>query len=61
MAMVIYKVMGEYRCTTKENYNAPVQDVRRIQNLKDFETAEQIVEYYCKHFGSKPADFEIIQ
>lgn len=58
--MIIYKVMGEYRCTTKENYSARIQDARKIQNLKDFETAEQIIDYYCKYFGCKPSDFEII-
>ena len=61
MKMVIYKVLGVYHCTTEENYNARIQNERRIQRLWDFNSAEEIIEYYCKYFNSKPEDFTVIE
>ena len=57
--MVIYKANGIYCVTTKENYNAGIQNARAIHKMQDFNSAEEIIEYYCKHFGSKPEDFII--
>jgi hypothetical protein len=58
---VIYKADGIYYATTEGNYKARVQNARAIQKLTDFENAEEIIDYYCKHFGSKPEDFIIIR
>lgn len=58
--MVIYKVGGIYYCTTEENYNARIQDARAIYKLETFDSAEEIIEYYCTHFGCKTEDFIII-
>lgn len=57
MKMVIFKQLGNLCITTLENYNARIQNARRIHTMKDFKTPEQIIEYYCKWFKSEPEDF----
>lgn len=59
MKMVIYKALGVYCVTTEDNYNAHIQDARKIKRLDDFDNANEVVEYFCTHFGSKPEDFII--
>ena len=64
MKMVIYanKVFNEYNITSKKNYNSYVQDARKIHRFKMEEwTMEDIITYYCRYFGCKPEDFEIVQ
>ena len=58
--MVIYNNLGTWCCTTKENYYARIQNTRAIKRLEDFNSPEEIIAYYCKHFGSMPEDFTII-
>lgn len=60
MKTVIYKENGVYKATSEENYNSRIQNAIRIQTLKDFESAEEIIEYYIKWFGSNREDFIII-
>ena len=60
MKTVIYKSGGIYYTTTEENYNAKVQNARAIHKMQDFETAEEIIDYYCLFFGSSREDFIII-
>lgn len=60
MKMVIYKALGIYHVTTEANYNARIQNARAIKQMQDFTSAEEIIAYYCKHFGSKAEDFIII-
>lgn len=58
--MVIYGSLGGLKCTTKENYYSAIQDARKIMDCKDFENPQEIIEYYCKYFHSKPEDFIVI-
>ena len=60
MKQVIYKSNGIYCVTTEANYKARIQDARAIHRLKDFESAEEIIEYFCTYCGSKTEDFIII-
>lgn len=60
MKTVIYKSNGIYCATTEGNYKARIQNARAIQRLPDFESAGEIIEYYCENFGSKPEDFIIV-
>ena len=60
MKMVVYKSDGIYYVTTEENYNAPISNARAIHKMKDFESADEVIEYFCTHFGSKAEDFTII-
>lgn len=60
MKMVIYKSLGIYYVTTEANYNAYIQDARAIQKMQDFNSAEEIIEYFCTYCGSKTEDFIIM-
>ena len=57
---VIYKLNDTYYVTTESNYNAYIRDARAIQKMQDFNSAEEIIEYFCKYCGSKTEDFIII-
>lgn len=61
MKMVIYKQFGEFYVTTEANYKARIQNAQIIHNMRDFESAEEVIEYFCKYFGSKAEDFIIIE
>jgi len=61
MKTVIYKENGTYKTTTEENYNARIQNARQIHVMKEFESAEEIINYYINWFGSKKEDFIIIE
>jgi hypothetical protein len=61
MKTVIYKENGIYKTTTEENYNAVIQNARKINTMEDFNNAEEIINYYIKWFGSKKEDFIIIE
>jgi hypothetical protein len=60
MKIVIYQALGIYYATSERNYYAQIRNAREVQELRDFNSAEEIIEYYCKHFGSKTEDFIII-
>ena len=60
MKTVIYKVQGIYHTTSEDNYKARIQNARAIHKLPDFESTDEIIEYYCKYFGSQREDFIII-
>ena len=61
MKMVIYKSLGVLCVTTEDNYKARIQNARAIHKMEDFNSAEEVIEYFCKYFGSKAEDFIIIE
>ena len=61
MKMVIYKSLGVFCVTTEENYKARVQNAKAIHRLEAFDSAEEVIEYFCTYFGSKAEDFIIIK
>lgn len=61
MKIVIFKQGGVYYTTTEENYNAKIQNARVIHKMDNFNNAEEIKDYYCEYFGSKPEDFIVIE
>ena len=61
MKMVIFKRCGKYACTTETNYNARIQNARLIQDCSAFESPMEIIEYYCRYFGSKKDDFTVVE
>lgn len=61
MKMVIYKALGTYYVTSESNFYAMVRDARAVQKCDDFNSADEIIAYYCKYFGSKADDFIIIE
>ena len=58
---VIFKENGVLKTTTESNYNSRIRNVRTIHTLTDFESAEEIIDYYIKYFGSKKEDFIIAE
>lgn len=61
MKTVIYKANGIYKTTNETNYNRTIQNAREIQTMYDFESAEEIKEYYIKWFNCKEEDFIVIE
>lgn len=60
MKIVVYKNADIYYATNEENYKARIQDARAIYKMDNFNSAEEVVEYFCKYCGAKPEDFIII-
>ena len=60
MKMVIYTAGGSYYVTNERNYNAVIQNAKEIHQMQDFDSAEEVIEYFCTYFGSKAEDFIII-
>jgi hypothetical protein len=61
MKMVIYKENGIFKVTTEENYKAQIRNARCIQSMEGFDTAQEIIDYYCKYFKSAPENFIVIE
>lgn len=61
MKFVIYKVEGIYYLTTESNYNAPMQNTREIQCLRDFNSPKEIMDYYHKFCGVQPKGFKLTE
>lgn len=59
MKVIIYKELGTFKTTSEENYNRRIKDASLIQSWKDFETAEEIIEYCTKYCGRNKEDFII--
>lgn len=59
MKTVIYKSLGRFCTTPLTNFNAPVQNARLIHKLDNFNSATEVIEYYCKWFSAKEEDFII--
>lgn len=60
MQFVIYKSNGDFYVTTKQNYNATIQNAREITKVIGFKTAEEIIDYYCKNIKISRDDFIVI-
>lgn len=60
MKIVIYKALGIYYATREDNFYAQIRDANRVQKLADFNSAQEIIDYYCKYFGCKPEDFIVV-
>lgn len=61
MKTIIYKTLGTYHTTTEENYNARIQNAKKICTWKDFESAKEIIDYCIKYCGAKREDFIVIE
>jgi hypothetical protein len=61
MKIVIYKVGETYYATNEANYNAKIQNARAVHKMDDFNSAQEIQDYFCEHLGSKPEDFIVIE
>lgn len=55
--LVIYGAPGAYKVTPESNYNRQFADSRAITNCSDFESPEEIINYFCKYFKRSSQDF----
>ncbi len=60
MKMVIYKENGVYKVTTEENYNRTIQNAREINIMENFESVEEIIDYFVKWCRRNKEDFIVI-
>lgn len=60
MKTVIYKSLDMYFTTPQNNYNCSPCDARKIQSWKSFTSAQDIIDYCAKWFGSSPSDFVVV-
>ena len=58
--LIIYKDYSGLKVTPESNYNARIRNERKVTDCSAFSNAEEVIEYYCKYFGCKPEDFEVI-
>ena len=61
MKIVIFKQFGDYYTTPESNYNAQIPNARLISGVDFAKDASDIIEYYCKHFGSEKDDFIVAE
>lgn len=61
MKQIIYKENGVYKVTTKENYNRNIQNAREISVMENFESVEEIIEYFVKWCKCNKEDFIVIE
>lgn len=58
--LVIYKDLQGYAVTPKYNYTARVSNARKIHHLPDFDSAQEVIDYYVKYGWANAEDFEVI-
>lgn len=57
MKLVIFKHGNVLAVTPEDNYKERIMDARKVQNYADFESAQEIIDYCVRWFGSKPEHF----
>lgn len=58
--LVIYKDLRGYCVTSEANYNAFIQDARKVQQAYDFKSPDEIIAYYGKYFHTDVTDFKVV-
>ena len=56
---VIYDCLGSINGTSLENYNAIIQDKRRIYKFDDFKSKEEVKQYVIKYLHFRDDDIII--
>lgn len=46
----LYLENGEFKMTTKQNFNARIQDARKITTLQGFSNSKECMQYLHKYF-----------
>lgn len=57
MKMVIFKTLTGYKFTSEENYLAQIQDARAVTGCSEFDSAQDIIDYFVRYFKSNQSDF----
>lgn len=59
--MILYKSFLGYEATTEANYKAVIQNPRLITKFYDFETVQEILDYYERYFKIPASDIYIVE
>lgn len=57
--MVIFKICGHFKATTKENFNKLFMDTSKIWDFASFNTIDTIKQYLIKYFNISPNDIVV--
>lgn len=59
--LVIYKALGTYKVTPKSNYDSHISNARLVNDLRDFTSADEIMDYFIKYgFAQSKDDFIVL-
>lgn len=59
--LVIYRALGTYKVTPKSNYDSHISNARLVNDLRDFTSADEIMDYYIKYgFAQSKDDFIVL-
>ena len=61
MTYIIYKDLSGYKMTTEDNYNARIQNLRRVVDYSAFKSPEEVKAYVIKYFDPEEVDTYIIK
>lgn len=59
MKYILYGTKGAYRLTTIKNYNAYIQDVRKITYFDGFKSVAAVLDYIAQYFPVALCDISI--
>lgn len=59
--MILYKTISGYEMTTAANYQSTIQNANLITKLYDFETVQDILDYYEKYFKIPTSDIYVVE
>lgn len=48
--LVIYKELGKLKATYEDNYYTNIQNAKRIIDLSEFNTFDEVTAYYAKYY-----------
>ena len=60
MKNIIFSDCYGYKVTDEANYNATIKNASKIIDCKNFNNAEDIIEYFTKYCNAKKEDFIVI-
>ena len=58
--LVVYKSGNDYCVTSESNYKSYIQNVRKIQRLQGFNSADEVIGYYVTHNWATYDEFIVI-
>ena len=59
MKYILYGTKGTYRLTNVKNYNAYIQDPRKITYFDNFDSVQQVLDYIALYFNIAICDIAI--
>lgn len=59
MKCVIYRCCGHLKVTTETNYYAPIRDANAVLDMSDFESENEVMDYFCDNGIKRKSDFII--